>query len=154
MSRFSKPWNTVCSNHYQRTNIPALIDMDNVLQHITCETLKMLRKFEHAIHTHDFYRFDDLFASLSMTQILCNFWCICPVTTKFISQLMFCYWFAIGESISIQWQIPWVYCSPWVSGDIIQRTKNKVTSGKCVWQVAGTSCLRIQSADYDVIWYC
>jgi len=33
--------------------------MDNVLQHIICKTLKMLRKFEQTIHTHDFYHFDD-----------------------------------------------------------------------------------------------
>jgi hypothetical protein len=60
MSRFSKPWSTVCSNLYQRTNIPALINKDNVLQNITCKTLKkMLRSFEHTTHTHDFYHFDD-----------------------------------------------------------------------------------------------
>jgi len=52
MSGFSKPWSTACSNHYQRTNIPALINMDNALEHITRKTLKMLRKFERTIHTH------------------------------------------------------------------------------------------------------
>jgi hypothetical protein len=153
MSRFPKPWCTVCSNNYQRTNIPALINMDNVLQHVTCKTLKMLRKFQHTIHTHDFYNLTILFASFSMTQILCNIWCICPVTTKFIPQLI-CYWFAIGASISIQWQIPWLYYSPWLSDDIIQCTKNKLMSGKCVWQVAGTFCLRNYSTDYSEIWYC